>query len=163
MSEANHDSDKVKRFVSLEQVDRLHAPGSSKAYNADVRLCEPVDYDSDGRPLYDYDIISEAMSYAFVSITDDMADYIRGEIPEVDGMPVMCIGSNFGKHYYSSDSRTVPVDVLEKLNERDMVLVDNVGGGWENWEGRPEWSDYYIDFSDATVIDMDSEIAERRE
>jgi len=75
----------------------------------------------------------------------------------------MVIGDNFGKNYYNSDSRTVPVDLLEKMSDNDMTLVRNVDGGWANWDGRPEWSDRYVDFTDSEVVDMDAEIESRRE
>ena len=103
-------------------------------------------------------------SYAFRRCEDAMADEIRGEIQMPDGQPVIYIGDNFGKHYYrSKDFETVPVDVLEWLNANDFVLVRNVDGGWVKWEGRPEFSDSYVDFSEAEVVDMDAEIAQRRD
>jgi len=102
-------------------------------------------------------------SYGFKKIHDGMADHVRGEIPETSGKPVMYIGNNFGKYYWTSHSDTVPVDVLEWLTENGYTLVKNVDGGWDNWGGRPEFSENYVDFGDAEIVDMDSEIASRRE
>lgn len=95
----------------------------------------------------------------------EVADQVRGSLPDVDGAVVMHTGDNFGKHYYRShDETTLPVDVLEALADEGVeVLLRNVDGGWQNWDGRPEWSTTYVDYSDAEVVRIEDEIDERRE
>ena len=61
-------------------------------------------------------------------------------------------GDSVAKNYIKShDFSEVPAAVLEAVGER-AVVVDGVGGGWANWEGRPEWSETYIDVSDVEVV-----------
>jgi len=100
--------------------------------------------------------------YAFRRLTDGMADRVRGSIPTTDGEAVMYVGDNFGKYYWQSYSDTIPVDVLEWLHENNYTLVENVDGGWALWDGRPEFSTNYVDFSEATVMDMEAEIETRQ-
>lgn len=84
----------------------------------------------------------------------EYVDVVRGEVPESDeGRVMVHIGSDFGKHYYTShDGRTIPEDVGEALSEKGFVLATNVDGGWVQWNGRPEFSDNYVDFSEARVV-----------
>lgn len=157
------DIDFAGRRVSVERVDDLHAPGASRAYLATVEVLEYVDsgFAGEGRVISDFPAATK--EFAVVTVSEDLADEVRGEIPDVDGTPVMVVGTHFGKNFYQSDGRTVPVDLLEKLRERDMVLVRDVDGGWASWDGRPEWSESFIDFSEAEAVDMGAEIAERRD
>lgn len=88
-------------------------------------------------------------------ITEDIADEIRGEIPDVDGTPVIYIGDSGGKNYYQShdfDELDEPVRDAILNNDQNLVLIDNVEGGWKKWDGRPEWSENYIDFTDAEIV-----------
>jgi hypothetical protein len=128
------------------------------AYQATVSL-----FESDEAFQADYAPAAEYRSFAFVALSDDLADEVRGEAPDTSGTPVIMIGSGFGKNYYKSSDETVPVDVLEELRERDLTLVRGVDGGWSTWEGRPGRSESYIDFSEAEAVDMDAEIDARRE
>lgn len=141
----------LRRDVKLTKVGPAGRP--TRQHQAIVKL-----YTQDG-------LLANApksyVKYAFVELYDEMADVVRGELPEGDGY-VMHIGSHFGKNYYESKSRTVPVDVLEKMHDRGLTLVRGIEGGWRSWEGRPEWSDTFIDFRDAEVVDMAVEIEERR-
>jgi hypothetical protein len=102
--------------------------------------------------------------YAFVRLDrDNLADNVLGEVPDTDGPVMAYIGSGFGKHYYTSHSRDgLPVDVYEQLSERGATLLENVDGGWHRWGGRPEFSEDYIDFSEAEAVDMAAIIEERR-
>jgi len=103
--------------------------------------------------------------YAFVRLDrSDVADDVRGDVPASDGPVVAYIGGSFGKHYYRSKSRdSIPVDVYEALAKNDALLLEGVDGGWSNWDGRPEWSETYVDVSDAERVDMAEIIEERRE
>lgn len=92
--------------------------------------------------------------YAFVPLDAEIADETRGELPETRGHPVAYVGDDLGKHYWtSSDPDEVPADVHEALEDSEKVLVDGVTGGWSNWDGRPEWSETYVDYSDAVVVE----------
>ena len=103
--------------------------------------------------------------YAFVRLDrDNLADNVLGDVPDADGPVLAYIGSSFGKHYYTSHSRDgMPYDVYEQLVARDVTLLDDVDGGWHRWEGRPEFSEDYIDFRDAEPVDMAEIIEERRD
>jgi hypothetical protein len=96
--------------------------------------------------------------YALLKLKPEIADIQRGEIPDVDGTPVTCIGTNFAKYYYRShDNRTVPTDVRDWMDENNLVLIKNVDGGWQSWGGRPEFSTSYIDYRDATIVSRDDD------
>jgi hypothetical protein len=117
------------------------------------------DYSDDPQGYVPREVLGK---YAFRRIREGMADTIRGKIPETDGKPVMYVGSNFGKYYWQSHSDTIPVDVLEWLSNNGYSLIENVDGGWVRWEGRPEFSDHYVDFSEANVVDLQQRIIERQ-
>lgn len=106
--------------------------------------------------------------YAFARLdhAEAAADDVRGDRSEldVDGRGVIYIGSSFGKHYFRAhDHESVPVDVFEALCDEGVALVAGVGGGWANWDGRPEWSETYLDYADAETVDLDALIRERRD
>jgi hypothetical protein len=105
----------------------------------------------------------KAGQYVFVKINDETADTLRGELPEIDGTPVVYIGNSAGKHYYySRDHTEIPVDVYEALESRGLTILSDVGGGWSNWDGRPEWSETYIDLTDSQPVN-NSEIIDQRQ
>jgi len=147
--------DVAKRTATIQRVDDVHAPGSSRAYEGQISLFTEGGLKA-GVP-------DHRKQFALVTISDDMADEIRGDLPDVDGTAVMLIGEHFGKNYHQSSRRTVPVDLLETMRDNDMVIVRGVSGGWANWDGRPEWSERYVDFNDAEVVDMNEEIKDRRD
>lgn len=90
----------------------------------------------------------------FKPLTEDIADKVRGDIPDVDGTPVLYIGNSGAKNYYQShDVSELDEWVIEAAEEEGLKIIDNVDGGWSSWEGRPEWSESYIDLTDATVLD----------
>ena len=92
--------------------------------------------------------------WKFVTINDQLADRIRGDLPEEarDQHPVMFVGTG-KKHYYTSKNTDKLDDaVLEALADSPYVLVENVDGGWNRWEGRPEFSDTYADLREARVV-----------
>lgn len=95
-------------------------------------------------------------SYAFVRLdaATDSADVVRGDEPDVDGTPVAYIGDSFGKHYYTGRSTDeVPAEVVEELESNDLVLVDGFDGGWESWDGRPEFSTTYADLESVELVE----------
>lgn len=102
--------------------------------------------------------------YAFAFLDrDGVADDVRGDLPDADGRVAAYIGNSFGKHYYTSKSRDgLPVDVYEALADGGVTLLDGVDGGWSDWDGRPEWSETYLDVTDAEVVDIAGVIGERR-
>jgi len=103
--------------------------------------------------------------YAFVRLDrDNVADEVRGDVPDADGPVLTYIGSSFGKWFYRSrDREGIPVDVYEELVDHGATLLDDVDGGWSNWDGRPEWSETYVDVSEAETVDMAEVIEERRD
>lgn len=103
-------------------------------------------------------------AFAKTSFVTEVCDYVRGEVPETDGTPVMYIGDSFGNYYYTSSATSgIDVDVLEWLVDKGLALIEGVDGGWESWEGRPEFSDKYVDFREAEVVNVESIIDERRD
>ena len=91
-------------------------------------------------------------------------DVVRGEVPEDDGTPIMFIGNNLAKHYWTShDVEGCDVDILEWVDDSQYTLYEEVDGGWDHWGGRPEFSDNYVDFSEAEETDPTPIIEERRE
>jgi len=117
-------------------------------------------------PMIDPDPVPKTGGrFALVLLREGLADVVRGEVPDTgERTPVIHVGSTLGKHYYSShDDRTIPYDVLDAVRQKGYQLVEDVDGGWDSWEGRPEFSTAYLDCRDATVVDMDARIAERLE
>jgi len=103
--------------------------------------------------------------YAFARLDrDNVADVVRGNLPDADGPVYAYIGRHFGVNCYrSKDREGIPVDVYEELTAHGATLLDGVDGGWSNWDGRPEWSETYIDVTDAETVDMTEIIDERRD
>lgn len=103
--------------------------------------------------------------WAFAHVNSGTAvDVVRGDVPDADGPVLAYVGDHFNCHYYTSKSRDgIPVDVYEALVDRDALLLEDVDGGWRNWNGRPEWSETYIDLRDAEPVDMAGIITDRRE
>ena len=90
----------------------------------------------------------------FVTINNEVADYIRGELPDgaEEHHPVMFVGTG-RKHYYTSkDTEKLEEAVLERFADSPYVLVENVDGGWKRWDGRPEFSETYADLRNARVV-----------
>lgn len=65
------------------------------------------------------------------------------------------VGEDNPKHYITSHPLSeVPAPYLDYVLD-EVTLLDKVNGGWEDWNGRPEFSETYIDLSDATVVTED--------
>ena len=80
-------------------------------------------------------------------------DEVRGDLDALPDNAVIYIGDTTAKYYWrSNDPADIPLKHRGALDAHDYVIVDGIGGGWVRWEGRPEWSDRYIDVSSAEVI-----------
>lgn len=106
--------------------------------------------------------------YAFVRLdhAEESVDVVRGDTDSLDAdyPAVLHVGSSPGNPFYRShDEETVPVDVLEEVRDSGLSLVEGVGGGWESWDGRPEWSDTYLDVTAAEAVDLTARIQARRD
>lgn len=104
--------------------------------------------------------------YAFVTLqgVEEWVDYVKGGMPESDEVPIMYVGDNLGKHYWQSHNiKDCDVDVLEWLENSKYTVYENVDGGWQRWNGRPEFSDKYVNFTDVQEVNLQSIIEERRE
>jgi hypothetical protein len=88
-------------------------------------------------------------TYAFPWL---VGDTVRGGTKaDLEGV-VTYGGDSVAKNYIKShDTGEVPAEVLEAVGDR-AVVVAGVTGGWANWEGRPEWSETYIDVSEVEVL-----------
>lgn len=96
----------------------------------------------------------QAGTYGFAVVTDDAADRVTG-VPDVEGTPIIYVGSNVGKHYWDSKATdSVPADLIRYLHNSGYQLVEGVDGGWIRWEGRPEWSDTYMDAEGWTAVSL---------
>jgi hypothetical protein len=94
----------------------------------------------------------------------ERADVVRGDVPDDDGVPIMYVGNPGAKHYYNGhDPEGIDVDVLEWIRDSKYTLYENVEGGWESWDGRPEFSKTRLNLRDASKADVDAMIAERRD
>ena len=87
--------------------------------------------------------------YAFPYV---FGDQIRGgNKADLEGL-VTYGGDSLQKHYISSnDFSEVPDDVIAAVGEH-AVVAKGVDGGWSSWEGRPEWSDTFVDLSDVEIV-----------
>jgi hypothetical protein len=66
---------------------------------------------------------------------------------------IVYCGDSHAKHYYESKSLDgVPQYVLDYIKESEYTLVDGVKAGWENWGGRPEFSEAFHDFTEAKIV-----------
>jgi hypothetical protein len=107
---------------------------------------------------------SLSQQHTFLPVADPNTDVIRGDVPETEHTPVIYVGDSLsGRYPAAADIADIPADVLETLRDADVTLLDGTDAGWHNWDGRPEWSDTYIDFDDAEVVDVAGIIAERGE
>jgi len=81
-----------------------------------------------------------------------VGDEVRGGTKaDLEGV-VTYGGESLAKHYIKShDLDEVPADVVEAVAEH-AVVVDGVTGGWKTWEGRPEWSETFVDLSGSEVV-----------
>jgi hypothetical protein len=150
------DKDLRNRTVQHEK----HVPGPTFMLNVRMTVYRDApDYAPvDKRPTYEK-IVDRC---CFVEL-GDIADKIRGNVPDCEGTPIMFIGDSTAKHYYRShDPRDCPVDVLEWLENSSYAVFENIDGGWSPWEGRPEFSDTEINYRNATRVDLPSIINERR-
>lgn len=73
---------------------------------------------------------------------------------EYGNVLVYCGRRNHPTNYWESKSTdSVPEEVLEKVAENEGVVVaENVDAGWDDWNGRPEFSENYHDFSQAEIV-----------
>ncbi|MFC4357768.1 hypothetical protein ACFO0N_07380 [Halobium salinum] len=92
-------------------------------------------------------------SYAFKVVDEGAADDLQGDIPNTDGTPVVYVGDNLGKHYWDGDgAHDLPELLVAELEDMGYSVLANVDGGWADWGGRPEFSDSYLDVTDAEVV-----------
>jgi hypothetical protein len=131
-------------------IERDGTPGSMT-----LRVVEMRGGTEDPYGGIEYDERVTVGQYCFDTRADeDRADRIRGEVPETDRKTAVYIGDNTAKYYIDGhDIDGVPGEVWGRLVENGFVILDNVEGGWAQWDGRPEFSESYIDYSDAEVVE----------
>lgn len=80
----------------------------------------------------------------------------RVDAPHIDGDAVVYVGHSTSVDYPSEKSLDdVPEAVVEAVEEGGLCVVVGVDSGWETWEGRPEWSETYVDAGDADPATRD--------
>lgn len=89
-------------------------------------------------------------TYAFAYLR---GDHIRGGgKADIEGT-VTYVGDSLGKNYVNSKSLDdVPDAVVKAAAEQGTVVLENVDGGWADWNGRPEFSDTYVDIRNSRVV-----------
>jgi hypothetical protein len=89
-------------------------------------------------------------TYAFHAVR---ADTIRGgDKADIEGT-VTYVGDNLANYYVVSKNLSgIPDEVVEAVAEQGLTVIDGVDGGWVSWNGRPEFSDTYVDVSDTSVV-----------
>jgi hypothetical protein len=99
-----------KKVIKRETRLQPHGLDTLKGYLVELVLWEATEKNYDGewanpRP----NVIGK---YALKIIDEEMADVIRGEIPDTDGTPVMFIGNSFGKHFLRNRRRITNLCLL---------------------------------------------------
>jgi len=136
-------ADYTKRNTELTRVN-------TGGYIAEVEL---LHFNRTDYPTDEFAGKEKIGQYAFVRMPDLPADHIKGELPDVDGTPVVYVGNTLNQkvaHNNAKDTGSLPKNVREKLSGSGLVLLDGVDFGWETWDGRPEWSESYVDYTGAT-------------
>lgn len=89
--------------------------------------------------------------YAFRRLTS--GDVLDTPIENVD-RPVVFVGDSMANHYVNERSLDkVPDAILSAVRDEGYTIVSGVDGGWKEWNGRPEFSESYLDASEAHVVD----------
>ena len=92
-------------------------------------------------------------AFTTVATAAERADEVRGDLDALPDNAVIFIGETTGKNYYvSHDLDVLRDDFREAIESAGYTIVDGVSGGWSNWDGRPEWSDNYLDVTGAEVV-----------
>lgn len=93
--------------------------------------------------------------YAFVSLS--LTD-VHGTDLEGVADPVVFVGETLSVHYINGKTlSSVPRPYLDAVRDRGYAIINGVDGGWKSWEGRPEWSETYLDLADASVWNPDDD------
>jgi hypothetical protein len=89
-------------------------------------------------------------TFAFHAVTGDR---IRGGDKSDIDRAVTYVGDSLSKHYVRThDMSEVPDRVLDRVQNAGYTILDGVEGGWANWDGRPEFSETFVDISEATAV-----------
>jgi len=88
---------------------------------------------------------------SFVVADEDVNDRVRGEVPDTEQTPVFLEQSGC-RHIVPKDTDAINDSYRVALENNGYTLIDGVSAGWATWEGRPEWSESYIDYTDAEVV-----------
>jgi len=88
---------------------------------------------------------------SFVIANENVNDRVRGEIPETDQTPVF-LEQPGCRYIVPKDTDAINDSHRIALDNEGYTLIDGVEAGWANWDGRPEWSESYIDYSDAEPV-----------
>jgi len=88
--------------------------------------------------------------YAF---THTFGDRIRGgQKADIEGT-IVYTGETFSSHYVSASNLSeVPDAVLDEVRDRGFEILAGTDGGWDSWDGRPEFSTSYVDISEAEKV-----------
>ncbi|WP_337653221.1 hypothetical protein [Halomontanus rarus] len=94
--------------------------------------------------------LNEGNQFAFSLVPEDATEGTPLEDVET---PVVYTGEMIRGDYIAEESlEDVPQTVIDAVS-RGATVVKNVDGGWESWDGRPEFSEAYCDCSDAEIVE----------
>ena len=100
-------------------------------------------------------VSDRSRQYAFVRLS--LSD-VQDTAWEGRGDCVAFVGESTSVHYINSKKLThVPDAYLDAVIDRGYTILQYVNGGWDHWDGRPEWSESYIDLSNAEEYDPEAD------
>lgn len=95
--------------------------------------------------------------YHYRLATPEYADRVFGLDDSVPDNAVVHTGKSSNYYHPSHSLDDIPDVVVDAVVDRGFVVVGPVDAGWHRWEGRPEFSANYADFSDADVLAGDEQ------
>jgi hypothetical protein len=89
---------------------------------------------------------------SFVVADDSVNDHVRGDVPETEQTPVFL--EKTGCYYITpKDIDAINDSYRVALANAGYTLIEGVDAGWQSWDGRPEWSESYIDYSETKIVE----------
>lgn len=133
--------------LSIEEaVDKIQEICEEHEYSAGFN-----DPDMSIDQIDDYLVVdTELFKFGFVKIDDDKLVFADKRGWRIDSDQF--IGSGYYYPPNGNDVNRVPDKVLEYLSDNGYVVYKNVDSGWSQWNGRPEFSESYVDLSDALKV-----------
>lgn len=94
---------------------------------------------------------TELFNFGFVKFGDDNLVFADKRNWDMDSRNRL-IGSGFYYPPSGSEIHRVPDVVLQHLSDNGFTVYSDVESGWSEWNGRPEFSEWYVNTEDADKI-----------